>query len=227
MSADLNANAGVLCADVRPLGIPAIFVRDLLVGGEPSAKIDERDERGGELGGELDARVALLMREYGQACGYSFDWGQLLEQRLGDITVWRVVPVAIWSGWSSWSSWSSWSAWSAWSDGPDQVERPHWADSCGAITPSCGGIVGLTRALHGLVRQHVPLQPFPGVVRSGCSGGGQRAPHALLSLLCMQEACLTEARSWMASVFLSRLLPGLLQDCRTWIQATCSHTKSA
>lgn len=90
-SADVDAGvgvetyAGVRRGSAQPLGVPVIFLRDQLALTVP----------GGAASG-YEHRVNLLAHEYAQASGYSFDWGQLIEQRLGDITVWRVVPVELW-----------------------------------------------------------------------------------------------------------------------------------
>lgn len=185
-SASADAHASVRCGNAQPLGVPVIFMQEWLAS----------SARGLSLMGR-ETCTHLLVREYAQARGYSFDWGQLIEQRLGDVVVWRVVPVALWTD-----------------KGRQAVAvRPDDAQQAAVH----GGIVALTGALQALVREHVPLRPHPDVMRSGCSGGGQRTPHALLSLLCTQPQRLAEVRAWLESQFLDQTLPGLLSACCTWL----------
>lgn len=178
----------VLSGSAQPLGVPVVFLRDQLALNVPANAASGSEHR-----------LNLLMHEYAQARGYSFHWGQLMEQRLGDITVWRVVPVAL------------------------------WLDAERRATVG-GGIAGLTGSLHALVRQHIALRPHPEVMRSGCSGGGQRVSHALLSLLCTQPQRLNDVRAWLASGFLIRALPCLLNACRIRLEdpdAQAVHTRAA
>lgn len=183
LGACADALAAVLGGRPHPLGVPWIFIRDDLASTAPAKAHSANLER-----------VRQLELEYAQAEGYSFDWGQLIEQRLGDVTIWRIVAIDLWR----------------------DAELDH---------PESERIVSLTAALHAVVRERIPLHPHPAVVLSGCSGGGQRAAHALLSLLCMEPLQLQEVRLWLVSEFLGRMLPGLLSACRTWLnesrRATC------
>jgi hypothetical protein len=126
-----------------------------------------------------------LVREYDGATGYVFPWGQLLEQSLGRYTVWRVIPVALWTDYFS-----------------------------SAVDP-LADIPAMTAALHVLARRHVPREPLQGVYRTGCHGGGQRSPHALLSLLCTRPENMEAVRRWLATHFLGQMLPPLLLACQS------------
>ena len=126
-----------------------------------------------------------LVREYDSAKGYVFAWGQLMEQSLGRYMVWRVIPVALWTDYFS-----------------------------SAVDP-VADIPAMTAALHVLARRHVPREPLEGVYCTGCNGGGQRAPHALLSLLCTRPENMDGVRRWLATDFLGQVLPPLLVACQS------------
>lgn len=176
-----QAHGAILAGDVQPLGVPAVFLQELLVLDHRAARLPHRPA-------ELEARIAALAGDYRQAQGYGMSWGQLHEARLGEATAWRVIPVKLWMD--------------------QDLERLR----------SRGGLAALTSGLHALVRQRISPNPGPAVVRAGCSGGGQRVPYALLSILCLDESGLAEARAWMASEFLRSTWPDILRDCQGWVE---------
>lgn len=72
IDAPSRMRAAILNSEPMPLSMPAVFRSAF-----PT----------------LDHRV---MREYADATGYPFAWGQLIEQSIGDARIWRIVPVKVW-----------------------------------------------------------------------------------------------------------------------------------
>lgn len=121
-----------------------------------------------------------LLAEYAGAEGYAYRWGQLIEIRLGRYILWRVIPVAMWD---------------------HLVERR--AGSPLLIEEL------LTRVQPGIrpaLRRHLPRD----VLLTGCQGASRRSPHALFALLLADPAAATAVRHWLATPFLTELLPPLL-----------------
>jgi hypothetical protein len=65
-----------------PLGIPAVFLSDLLDPNLPGVPNPEAQE--------------TLCAEYVGAHGFAFNWGQIVMQQMLSATVWRIVPVRLW-----------------------------------------------------------------------------------------------------------------------------------
>jgi hypothetical protein len=123
-----------------------------------------------------------LIAEYTGAEGYAYSWGHLIEHRLGRFVLWRVVPVALW----------------------DQlVERR-------AGSPLL--IEDLVTLMHGSIRPALEPHLPAGVVARGCQGASRRSPHALFMLLLTEPGLVTAVRHWLATPFLTELLPPLLQS---------------
>lgn len=152
----------------KPLGIPLQYVIDQMQRGNPPCA----------------GNLLPLVREYDDAHGHTFAWGQLLEQRTGNQTVWRVMPVALWEALED--------------DRGTSGLRIH----------------ELTGSLRALVQQHLSDCLPASLVLTGLQEGSRRSPHSLLSLLCPDEQRLDEAWCWIATVFLPVLLPRLLDDCQ-------------
>lgn len=121
-----------------------------------------------------------LLAEYAGAEGYACPWGQLIETRLGRYILWRVVPVAMWD---------------------HLVER---REGSPLLIEEL-----LTRVQPGIrpaLRRHLPRD----VLLTGCQGASRRSPHALFALLLADPAATTTVRQWLATPFLTELLPPLL-----------------
>jgi hypothetical protein len=121
-----------------------------------------------------------LLAEYAGAEGYACPWGQLIESRLGRYILWRVVPVAMWD---------------------HLVER---REGSPLLIEEL-----LTRVQPGIrpaLRRHLPRH----VLLAGCQGASRRSPHALFALLLADPAAATAVRQWLATPFVTELLPPLL-----------------
>jgi len=123
-----------------------------------------------------------LIAEYAGGEGYAYRWGHLIEVRLGRFVLWRVVPVALW-------------------------ER---------LSPLRAGSPLLIEELLTLVQPGIrpALEPHlpSGVVARGCQGASRRSPHALFTLLLIEPSAATAIRHWLATPFLTELLPTLLNS---------------
>jgi hypothetical protein len=121
-----------------------------------------------------------LLAEYAGVEGYAYGWGHLIEQRLGRFVLWRVVPVALW-------------------------ER---------LSPLRAGSPLLIEDVVTLVQPDVRLtlaSRFPArVLLTGCQGASRLCPHALFALLLTEPRVAIEVRHWLATPFLTDLLPMLL-----------------
>jgi hypothetical protein len=121
-----------------------------------------------------------LIAEYAGADGYAYRWGHLIEVRLGRFVLWRVVPVALW-------------------------ER---------LSPLRAGSPLLIEDVVTLVQPDVRLtlaSRFPArVLLTGCEGASRRSPHALFALLLAEPRVAIDVRHWLATPFLTDLLPMLL-----------------
>jgi hypothetical protein len=121
-----------------------------------------------------------LLAEYAGAEGYAYPWGQLIEIRLGRYILWRVVPVAMWA----------------------HLEERR------AGSPLLSEEL-LTRVQPGIrpaLRRHLPRD----VLLAGCQGASRRSPHALFALLLADPAAASAVRQWLATPFLTEVLPPLL-----------------
>jgi hypothetical protein len=58
------------------------------------------------------------------------------------------------------------------------------------------------------LKPHLPA----GVVLRGCQGASRRSPHALFTLLLTEPRAATGVRNWLATPFLTDLLPSLLHS---------------
>jgi len=121
-----------------------------------------------------------LLAEYAGAEGYAYRWGQLIEIRLGRYILWRVIPVAMWD---------------------HLVERR--AGSPLLIEDLLTRVQPGTRPA---LRRHLPRD----VLLTGCQGASRRSPHALFALLLADSAAATAMRQWLATPFLTEVLPPLL-----------------
>jgi len=151
----------------QPLGIPVQYLLDQV-------------HRGAV---ECSGSLTPLVREYDDATGHTFAWGQLIEQRLGEQTLWRVMPVALWDGLEPARQGSELTIWE------------------------------LTASLQGVVREHLEGELPPALVLTGLQDGTRRSPHSLFSLLCTEEHGVEESRDWLERHLLPRLLPVLLDTC--------------
>ena len=123
-----------------------------------------------------------LIAEYAGGEGYAYRWGHLIEVRLGRFVLWRVVPVALWERLSPLRAGS-----------PLLIE-----EQLTLVQP------GIRPALE----PHLPS----GVVARGCQGASRRSPHALFTLLLTEPRAATAVRHWLATPFLTVLLPTLLNS---------------
>jgi hypothetical protein len=123
-----------------------------------------------------------LIAEYAGAEGYAYRWGQLIEVRLGRFVLWRVVPVALW-------------------------ER---------LSDVRAGSPLLIEELLTLVQPGIrpALEPhlLSGVTARGCQGASRHSPHALFTLLVTEPRDVTAVRHWLATPFLTDLVPSLLHS---------------
>ena len=95
-----------------------------------------------------------LLREYEDAWGHTFPWGQLIEHRIGGKTIWRIMPVALW----------------------DALEQDRKGS---ALT-----IRELAAALHSVVRESMAPHVPPQLVLTGCHASARYSLHSLFTLLC-------------------------------------------
>lgn len=121
-----------------------------------------------------------LIAEYAGADGYAYRWGHLIEVRLGRFVLWRVVPVTLWERLSELRAGS-----------PLLIEDV---------------LTLVQRDLHPALASHLPA----GVLLTGCQGQRRRSPHALFALLLADLRAATAVRHWLATPFLTDLLPMLL-----------------
>ena len=127
-----------------------------------------------------------LIAEYAGAEGYAYRWGHLIEARLGRFVLWRVVPVAMWEQFAERRAGS-----------PLLIEEL------------------LTRVQASISPAMEPQLP-PGVRLTGCQSTSRRSPHALFALLLVEPCVTTAIRHWLATPFLTDLLPPVLMsvECR-------------
>ncbi len=151
-----------------PIGIPALFLADQLSRGRSGEQI---------LSGKRG-----LIAEYAGAEGYAYQWGHLIEVRLGRFVLWRIVPVALWERLSDVRAGS-----------PLLIE-----ELLTLVQP------GIRPALE----PHLPA----GIVARGWQGASRRSPHALFTLLLTEPRVVTTVRQWLASSFLIDVLPSLLNN---------------
>jgi len=151
-----------------PIGIPALFLADQLSRGRSGEQI---------LSGKRG-----LIAEYGGAEGYAYQWGHLIEVRLGRFVLWRIVPVALWERLSDVRAGS-----------PLLIE-----ELLMLVQP------GISHALE-------PYLPS-GVAARGCQGASRRSPHALFTLLLTEPRAVASVRQWLASAFVIDVLPSLLDN---------------
>jgi hypothetical protein len=151
-----------------PIGIPALFLADQLSRGRSGEQI---------LSGKRG-----LIAEYAGAEGYAYQWGHLIEVRLGRFFLWRIVPVALWERLSDVRAGS-----------PLLIE-----ELLTLVQP------GIRPALE----PHLPA----GIAAHGCQGASRRSPHALFTLLLTEPRVVTTVRQWLASSFLIDVLPPLLNN---------------
>ena len=123
-----------------------------------------------------------LIAEYAGAEGYAYGWGHLIEQRLGRFVLWRVVPVTLWERLSKLRAGS-----------PLLIE-----DVLTLVQPD----------VHPALASHLPA----GVLLTGSQGQSRRSPHALFALLLADPRAVTAIRHWLATPFLTELLPTLLNS---------------
>ena len=123
-----------------------------------------------------------LIAEYAGAEGYAYRWGHLIEVRLGRFVLWRVVPVALWERLSD-----------------VRAGSPLLIEELLTLVQS-----GICPALD----SHLPS----GVIARGCQGASRRSPHALFVLLLAEPGAETAVRQWLATPFLTELLPTLLNS---------------
>ena len=164
----LYAADAVVVGNPVPIGIPALFLADQLSRGRSGEQI---------LSGKRG-----LIAEYAGAEGYAYQWGHLIEVRLGRFVLWRVVPVALWEGLSDVRAGS-----------PLLIE-----ELLTLVQP------GIRPALE----PHLPA----GIVARGWQGASRRSPHALFTLLLTEPRAVTTVRQWLASSFLIDVLPPLLNN---------------
>jgi hypothetical protein len=136
----------------------------------------------GRSGEQILSGKRGLIAEYAGAEGYAYRWGHLIEVRLGRFVLWRVVPVALW-------------------------ER---------LTDVRAGSPLLIEELLTLVQPGInpALEPHlpSGVLPRGCQGASRRSPHTLFTLLLPDPRVVTAVRQWLASPFLTDVLPPLLNN---------------
>ncbi len=127
-----------------------------------------------------------LLAEYTDVQGYAFRWGQLIEHPLGHFVLWRVVPVAMWDRLS------------------ERRARSHLLIE-ELITLVQPGI-------HPALEARLPRA----LLLTGCQGASRRSLHALFALLLADPASTAAVRQWLATPFLTDLLPPLLMsvECR-------------
>ena len=123
-----------------------------------------------------------LIAEYAGAEGYAYHWGHLIEVRLGRFVLWRIVPVALWERLSGIRAGS-----------PLLIE-----ELLTLVQP------GIRPALE----PHLPA----GIVARGCQGASRQSPHALFALLLADPRAAGAVRQWLATPFLTDLLPILLDS---------------
>lgn len=152
-----------------PLGIPPIYLIDQLQRGRNAAEM-------------LHAPPSVL-HEYRGAHGYTFPWGQLIEERVLTELSWRVMPVAL------------------------------WHDLAQARTGSALPIADLTSALHAPVRTVLQGRLPAGVLLTGCQAGRRISPHSLFTLVCLDPSREDAARAWVQRQLLPELLGDVLAQC--------------
>ena len=169
----------------RPLGIPPQFILDQLQRGRSTSQF----------------ALLPLLREYEDAAGHTFAWGQLIEQRTCGQTIWRIMPLALW----------------------DSLEQDREGS---ALT-----IRELTAALHAVVREFLAPHIPPQLVLTGCQSRKRLSAHSLFALLCPTDRDLEAARSWLETHFLPHLLPHLFDACQAHLgmllAVSLSRTASA
>lgn len=127
-----------------------------------------------------------LIAEYAGAEGYAYGWGHLIEIRLGRFVLWRVVPVAMW----------------------------HQLAERRAGSPLL--IEDLLTLVQPGIRPALESHLAPGLRLTGCQGATRRSSHALFALLLADPGAASAVRRWLATPFLTELLPPLLNtvECR-------------
>jgi hypothetical protein len=163
-----HALAAVVVGKPVPIGIPAFFLADQFSRGRSAEQI-------------LDGTRGLIA-EYAGAEGYSSRWGHLIELRLGNLVLWRVVPVAMWD---------------------DLAER-----RAGSRLP----IEELVTLVQPDIRPLLASQLPRGLLLTGCQGASRLSLHALFALLLVEPRAATAVRHWLAAPFLTDLLPSLLRS---------------
>lgn len=121
-----------------------------------------------------------LLAEYAGAEGYAFRWGRLIEVQLGRFVLWRVVPVALWERLS-----------------PLRAGSPLFIEELLTLVQP---------GIRPTLERHLP----PGLLLTGCQGASRRSPHALFALLLTDPDTTGAVRHWLATPFLTDLLPPLL-----------------
>jgi len=127
-----------------------------------------------------------LLAEYAGAQGYPCRWGQLIEIQLGRFVLWRVVPVVMWDR---------------------RLGR-----RAGSQLLIDELLTLVQPGIHRTLRPHLP----PGLLLTGCQGARRRSPHALFALLLADPSANSAVRQWLATPFLTALLPPRLMsvECR-------------
>ena len=159
---------GLVVGNPVPIGIPTLFLADQLSRGRSAEQI-------------LTGKRGLIA-EYAGAEGYAYQWGHLIEARLGRFVLWRIVPVALWERLSDVRAGS-----------PLLIEEL---------------LTFVQPVIRPALEPHLPS----GVVARGCQGASRRSPHALFTLLLTEPRVATIVRQWLASSFLIDVLPSLLNN---------------
>jgi len=129
-----------------------------------------------------------LLAEYAGAQGYACRWGHVLEIQLGRFVLWRVVPVAIWDQLTE-----------------RRVGSQLLIEELLTLVQPC---------IHPALDAHLPR----GLLLTGCQGASRRSPHALFALLLADPKAANAVRQWLATPFLTDVLPHLLDSVKRRVE---------
>jgi hypothetical protein len=164
------------------IGIPDVLLRDALM-----RATDRRT---------ADLAYLSLMREFSRARGYSDTWGHVIRQQVGEYTVLRIVPVAVWETTA------------------DPRTRSAWA------------IPDLTRIASAqviaMVREALP----PTIMVAGAAAAVRLHPHSLVTLLLREPNTAGDFFAWCAREWLPERLPRLLAAVHAAILSTGAETEA-
>jgi hypothetical protein len=108
--------------------------------------------------------------------------------RLGRYLLWRVVPVAIWDELAE-----------------KRLASPLFIEDLLTLVQP---------AIRSALRSHLPRD----VLLVKCNGARRRSPHMLFALLLADPAAITSLRQWLATPFLTDILPPLLDSVASRVE---------